>query len=242
MNNVRATSRTGVFHLLALLLVLAIGLIVAGLLMGVFVGDYRLVVQRAPHADNAATKVLQREPSSPPTPVARGEERSPEAAAKPQAGVGPNGLPAAKTRPAWVDAPPHVVDGAYQTSVAVGPYTTRGECDAKLPDEFQKALDHYADVCLDETIAGQVRLPNDYLRQRVVKDEWEETRQYSVGRMLHLHVLLQFDRQVKERILEAYRETRIAGRLWWVGGTSLAVWGLLAVLYGYLKWSGPAVS
>ena len=121
MNNVRATSRTGVFHLLALLLVLAIGLIVAGLLMGVFVGDYRLVVQRAPHADNAATKVLQREPSSPPTPVARGEERSPEAAAKPQAGVGPNGLPAAKTRPAWVDAPPHVVDAPTRPASRLAP-------------------------------------------------------------------------------------------------------------------------
>jgi hypothetical protein len=42
---------------------------------------------------------------------------------------------------------------------------------------------------------------------------------------------------VKERILDAYRETLVAGRLWWTGGTLAAVWGVLAAFYGYLKWS-----
>jgi hypothetical protein len=136
-----------------------------------------------------------------------------------------------------------VVGGAYQTAISIGPYATRDECDAKLPDAFQEALDRYADACLDENIARRVRLPSDYVRRQVVKDKWEETRQYSVGRMIHLHVLLEFDRQVKERILEACRQTLVAGRLWWAGGTFAAVWGILAVLYEGLKWSAkPAKS
>jgi hypothetical protein len=130
-----------------------------------------------------------------------------------------------------------VVGGVYQTSITVGPYTTRGECDAKLPEALQESLDHYVDVCLDENIPGQVCLPSDYLRRQLVQDQWEETRQYSVGRMTQLHVLLRFDRQVKERILEAYRQTVVSGRLWLTGVTVLAGLGLLALLYGYLKWS-----
>lgn len=216
MSYARARCRSGVIHLLPLLFLLAIGLIVFGVLF----------TER------------NREPPSPPPPLPHVGEGSVAAAAKPQAAEAAERRPAAaKTRPAWIDAPPRVVGGAYQTSITIGPYTTRDECNAKLPDAFQEALDRYADVCLDENI-GQVRLPNDYLRQQVVKDEWEETRQYSVGRMIHLHVLLQFDRQVKERILEAYRETIVAGRLWWTGGTLLAVWAILAVLYGYLKGAG----
>ena len=144
---------------------------------------------------------------------------------------------AAKTRPAWVDALPQVVDGAYQTSITVGPYTTRGECDAKLSDALQESLDQYVDAYLGEGIPGRIRLPSDYLCRQLVKDRWEETRQYSVGPMTRLHALLRFDRQVKERILEAYRQTRVEGRLWLTGGTVLAMLGLLATLYGYLRWS-----
>ncbi len=187
--------------------------------------------------NDAATKPLPRQPPSPPAPLPRAGEGSPGTAAKPQAGEGPGAraTAAAKTRPAWVDAPPQVVGGAYQTSITVGPYTTRGECDAKLPDALQESLDHYVDVYLDENTAGRIRLPNDYLQQRVVKEQWQETRQYSVGPMTQLHVLLSFDRQVKERILEAYRQTLVAGRLWLTGGTLLALLGLLAILYGYLR-------
>ncbi len=141
----------------------------------------------------------------------------------------------AKTRPAWINAPPQVVDGDYQTSITVGPYTTRGECDAKLPEALQESLDHYVETCLDEDVTGHIRLPSDYLRQQLVKAEWEETRQYSVGPMTQLHVLLRFDRKVKDRILEAHRQAVVEGRLWLTGSVVLAGLGLLAVLYGYLK-------
>ncbi len=157
--------------------------------------------------------------------------------AKARTTVQPPATPA-KTRPAWVDAPPHVVGGAYQTSITVGPYTTRGECDARLPEAVQESVDRYVETWLEADTTDPVRLPGDYLRQQLVKDQWEETRQYSVGPMIQLHALLRFDRQVKDRILEERRRTVVAGRLWLTGSAVLAALALLAALYGYLKWSG----
>ena len=140
-----------------------------------------------------------------------------------------------ETRPAWVDAPPQSVDDAYQMSITVGPYTTRAECDAKLPEALQEALGRYVDICLGDEPPVGVRLPPDELRDRLIKDRWEETRQYSVGPMTQLHVLLLFDREVKDRVLEQHRRAMVTGRL---GAT--AAWAaigliLLATVFAYLK-------
>ena len=50
-----------------------------------------------------------------------------------------------------------------------------------------------------------------------------------------LHVLVEFDRDVKKRILDAHRSEIVAGRLWKMGiGSAAGLW-FLAVIYGYLK-------
>ena len=130
----------------------------------------------------------------------------------------------AKTRPAWVNAPPQLVGDVYQMSIAVGPYTTRAECDAKLPEALQEALDHYVNVCLGDQAVDDIRLPADYLREQLVKAQWEETRQHSVGPMTWLHVQLQFDRKIKDRILEEHRQAIIGRRL-----HAVATWSAIGV-------------
>ena len=150
-----------------------------------------------------------------------------------EAGPSPSSRP--RTRPAWVNAPPQLVGDAYQMSIAVGPYTTRAECDAKLPEALQEALGHYVDVCLGDQAVDDIRLPADYLRQQLVKAQWEETRQLSVGPMIWLHVLLQFDRKIKDRILEEHRQAIIGQRLHAAATWSAIGLALLTVAFGYLK-------
>jgi len=164
----------------------------------------------------------------------------PEAAEKPAVKPPPPSLAAGGTaaRPAWVDAPPQLVDDVYQMAITVGPYTTRQECDAKLPEAIQEAVDQYVEVCLGPEEIDAVCLPAEYLRQQLVKDQWEEVRQHSIGPMTQLHVLLQFDRGVKDRVLEEHRQAVVAHRLWLTGAGLTAALGLLAAAFGYLKLTG----
>jgi hypothetical protein len=145
-------------------------------------------------------------------------------------------LAPAQGKPDWVDAPPRMVGDAYQMAIVLGPWPTRRECEADLPKELQKALDRYAEMCLGEPVGGSVALPYDFLRQEVVKEQWEEEVQSpSVGRMTQLHVLLRFDHKVKDRILEEQQRGIVTSRLWMGGAGLAAVLWLLGVLYGYLR-------
>lgn len=139
--------------------------------------------------------------------------------------------------PDWIDAAPRSVGDVYRMSIAVGPYTTRAECDAQLPSALQKALDRYVEAYLGEEVRRRIVLPADYLRQ-LVKDQWEEVREYSVGPMTTLHVLLEFDRQAKDRVLDKLRRTKVAGRLWFAGVGWVAWLVLLGGVYGYLRIAG----
>lgn len=143
--------------------------------------------------------------------------------------------------PDWIDAAPRSVGDAYQMSIAVGPYTTRAECDAQLPSALQEALDRYVEACLGGEVRRRIVLPADYLRQ-LVKDQWEEVRQHSFGLMTTQHILLEFDRKAKDRVLDQLRRTKVAGRLWFAG-IGWAVWlALLGGVYGCLRIAGSKKS
>lgn len=173
-------------------------------------------------ARSAAVSRLASQPLLPPTPAVTKDAAKPADAP-------------AKTRPAWVNAKPRLVDDVYQMSIDIGPYTTRAECDTKLPEALQEAFGHYVEVCLGDPVTDATGLPPDELRQQLVKAQWEETRPYSVGPMVHLHVLLEFDRKFKDRVLEEHRQAVIAGRLQAVAAWTAIGLVLLTVLFGYLK-------
>ena len=93
-------------------------------------------------------------------------------APRPSAEAGRAVTAIAKTRPAWVDAPPRLVGDVYQMSIMVGPYTTRQECDAHLGEALQEALDRYVEICLGAAAGGADhaagRLSPPATRQRAV--------------------------------------------------------------------------
>ena len=97
--------------------------------------------------------------------------------------------------------------------VTVGPYTTRLECEAKLPDALEAAVAEYVEIHLGPDVAAGVRLPPDELRQLLVKEKFDETIDTSLGPMAQLHARLAFDTRAQERLREQWRQVLVAGRL-----------------------------
>jgi hypothetical protein len=141
----------------------------------------------------------------------------------------------AKKPPAWINDPEQMLGDTYQMTIVVGPYATPQECNDELPAELQRALNRYVQGHVSQAAGARpIALPYDFLREEVVKGQWEELAPSSVGPMTRLYVLLQFDRKVRERILDQYRQNVVAGRLWIAGSGLAGLLWLLAVMYGYL--------
>lgn len=142
---------------------------------------------------------------------------------------------AAEQRPAWVDTPPARVGDVYQTAVTVGPYISRLECDAKLPDALSEALQQYTATTIGPSAAGRIVLPPDFLTEQLVAEQWQETVQTSFGPMIQLHVLTRFDAPVQQRIASAWKQAVITRRLWLAGIGLSSILGFLAILFVGLK-------
>lgn len=138
-------------------------------------------------------------------------------------------------RPDWVDREPHLVNGVYQMSVSAGPYLTLEECENKLPEELNKAVAEYVKPRHGLKASRRLHLPSDYIEGHLIQARFEERKQFSVGPMVRLHVLLGFDRQAAEQIREDCRRLLVQERIWGLGilGTLLLL--LLSAVYGYLK-------
>ena len=163
--------------------------------------------------------------------------------------------PAAPKRPDWVGKPPFVwragkasefpdyykvvhvkpADGdAYVMSVSIGPYTTIQECEANIPEVLHAAVNQYVDRYLGHQWMGYVQLSPDHLSQLVVA-EYPETKDFSIGKMTQVHLLLNFDKKAKTLISDALNLRLFNNRAAVAGTGFIGLWLLLAVVWGYLK-------
>ena len=143
-----------------------------------------------------------------------------------------------KQRPDWVGRAPQRSGDAYQMSVTVGPYTSRMECDANMSADLQEEVAQYVEIILGRKAARHVKLPDNYIREEMVKDRWEEPVEASFGPMVQLHVLLEFDSDTRQLVEKQWHRHRVQQRLWYAGGGLGVGLLLLTLVYGYLKF-GP---
>ncbi len=202
-------------------------------------------------AGDTAAAVSAEDPSKPADEADSAEEPSPPGSEEPSAEGAASAaeVPALAEPPAsgppWVGRADCKVGNTYQMSVSVGPYTTRAECDQKLPDRLQAAVDEYAAAYIGPEARGHVRLPLDYIRGEIVKEEWEQQRPHLMTPkgeipetrkvMTTLHALLEFDQVVNARLEEEWDKVVVAQRIGGVGTLAGAVLLLLAGVYGYLR-------
>jgi len=200
-------------------------------------------LRETPAAGAEATTALPRS-SSPPrqpgrvlkalgTALARGFQESKEDQEK--SGGAPEPGEPAEPPPGWIDMEPRLVGDSYRMSVVIGPFQTRAECDAGLPNALNRALQDYTRQYLGPAAAEKVHFPPGVLEERLVQERWEETKVFeTVGPMKQLHVLLEFDPEMKQDIAEQWDQARLKSRLWYTGAGLAALLGLLAVIYGGL--------
>lgn len=138
--------------------------------------------------------------------------------------------------PEWVGAPPRRTPEGYQVSVATDPFATPLECQRQLPEVLRRAVDQYVALYLgDEALAARIELPAEFILRQVVKAQWEESYESSVGPMVRWHALLLFDKQLNAQIDEAYHRCLVQYRVLRLGVLLAGVLALLAAAWAYLR-------
>lgn len=137
--------------------------------------------------------------------------------------------------PEWVTAGQRRVGDVYRMPITIGPYSTRQECDVEQRKLLREAVDRYVNISIGDGASDYVHLPLPYIYQNIVRADVEEHRPSSVGPMLYVHNLLEFDRAVNDHIQVVYRQALVAERLKYAGVGTAGLFGLLATVFGYLK-------
>lgn len=217
-------------------------LVVGGLLLaGAWIFTVRSGVGRVEVAERARVQVKTEAPRPQVADATNlsgiASDRSlPDGGGKVVLGTEQAAAPSGQPRPAWMDGPMGRVGNVYRTTVKVGPSFSRTECEQQLPDALRLAVRIYTDHFLGD---GKGQYVNDldmsYIRNHLVRGEWEERRQTTFETMITLHELLEFDSEANEVIEASYKQSVVMGRLGYTTMGGGAILGLLTILFGYLK-------
>jgi len=143
--------------------------------------------------------------------------------------------PTAAKRPDWVENPPQPRAELYEMVVKAGPWKTRPECDQELDEKIAWAVDSYVTWRIGDEAGSQVQLPDDYARSHLVREQWLERVNTSLGEMYNMYALLSFDRQVEGKLQDTWNQIVLGARLLVSAAVLAGVLLILTVVYGYLK-------
>jgi hypothetical protein len=192
-------------------------------------------------AQGALTKVVTGEAISPTKPTATPAATTPatSTATTPAAASVPNVAAktptAAPTRPEpdWVKTRSDYAKGVL--IVATDPCFSKQEADALMAAHLKKELAAYVSDWIDPRAGRLVRLPLDYVRTKLVKEEWEKHHTTSVGETIQLFAMVQIDHDAKVRIEQQWEQVCATERLFKLGGGFGGILYLLAVIHFYLR-------
>jgi hypothetical protein len=147
---------------------------------------------------------------------------------------------AAEHPPDWVGRPPHPEQGddgqrVYVAAVASERYATPAECERAIIPAINKIVARYVSEYLSNAPDGDLTLDADYIRNNLIKAEYWEPVDTSVGPMHQLHALLVFDSKVRNEFDSRIRLAKVDGRLRYAAaGTALTLL-VLGGIYSLLR-------
>lgn len=142
---------------------------------------------------------------------------------------------AGAARPAWMDEPTGKRGDEFRTIATAGPYATPQECHEKLNDAIREVVGHYVDRYLPHRSGVEIDLPPSFIHNELVRGEWLEQSEYSIGPMFNLHAQLVFDKTANDAIDRRFHDGQVRGRLGYAGAGAGLVLALIGTLFGYLK-------
>lgn len=142
----------------------------------------------------------------------------------------------AKNRPAWLDSKP-VVDGdVHRISVKAGPHYRMRQCLMDLDEELRAATAEFIDEQLGSDRASKlVSFRLDEIKNRCVRETFEEQLETSVGLMNQAHALLVFDRPFVNELQNRWQRIKALVRLLQVGLGAAVVLLLLSAVFAYFR-------
>lgn len=143
--------------------------------------------------------------------------------------------PVGAPRPTWMDGQMGRVGDVYRTTVTIGPAFSRTDCEKLFSQALDDAVRTYADHLLGAGRGQLVELPDTFIQNHLIRNEWEEQRDTTYATIITLHELLEFDREANEAIEANYRQSVVMGRLAYTAAGGGVVLGLLTTLFGWLK-------
>jgi hypothetical protein len=194
--------------------------------------------EESAHEESAATVLPPARPTS-------SNELGDRAVAPSPLDVPPDAVVVAK-RPKWTEEPDHKVgDNTYIVVVRSGLAMTPYELDKQLDLAMAEACREYLIGVIPE--AENMGIPNEYLRNKVLKAQHTETvqRQFDApagfddpGAMTYVRETwgrLEFDPEVKRDLEHMWEQQVAERRLWQFGGVGGLVLAVLASVLGYLR-------
>ena len=147
---------------------------------------------------------------------------------------------AAEHPPDWISRPPHPEQGddgqrAYVAAAASGRYATPAECERAIIPAINEIVARYVAEYLPNAPDGDLALDADYIHNSLIKQEYWEPVDTSVGPMHQLHDLLVFDSRVRNELDSRARLAKVDGRLKYAAaGTALTLL-VLGGIYSLLR-------
>jgi|GEM_PF-2523455 len=143
--------------------------------------------------------------------------------------------PARSRFPGWMNEPTGLVGDTYYKTIVAGPHATRAGCDEALVTELNTATAQYLESYLGPGASQVIHLAPSFVRDKLVRNEYEETYDASFGPMKNLHVRLAFDKNVRSQLQRMHHDALSQKRM---KEAALGAGGVLLVLgaiFSYLK-------
>jgi hypothetical protein len=139
-------------------------------------------------------------------------------------------------RPEWLDSPRNVDNGVTRLAVKAGPYYRPQQCREDLDIQLRKATDEFVCDYLNNPRASiLIAYGVDEIKNRFVRERFDEKLETSVGPMNQSHALLEFDEPFCDELQQRWREVKSFSRLLQTGLGSGIVLLLVTTLFGYFR-------